>query len=191
LGKSQKEFAALLYEKFGLPVPTYKACEQGKLTLQPAMANALMVMVGVDPLSISSKTGFPKDLKGERYSPSNHNLISDRERGYTNEGLVDILSRLSDRYLVVLLAACQAERLTLAAACFEEAIDSALHGLDLSRNIVDIQGGKKDFSVWTGWRLALLGAPYKFPSEPLLPRGPEYKHALLKLVERVRNAGKS
>lgn len=146
-----------------------------------------MILYGVDPMSISKKVGEPKDLAGRPYTSSAQSSIVEREAGYTTQSLVNIFTLLADRYLVILMAACKARRLTQAAYFFEEAVFNCLYSLSLQDQIRDIVGSKEKFSHWTGVKLATLGAPYKLPFEPLYVRGLDFEQALQKAVEKARS----
>ncbi len=182
LGKSQKEFADSLEKELGLSPASYKAYELGTRVVTEELATHLMILHGVDPVSIMEQRGEPKALDGKPYTVASERLIVERERGYSTDAMTRLLTLLGDRHLIVLLAARRKGKFTHAAYIFEIAIQKAIRDLDLSEEISKLLSGKEEFRAWRGVKMGMIGAPYRMPSEPFIPRGKEYEEALKSLL---------
>ncbi len=190
LGKSQKEFSDFLEKKIRIPATTYKSWESGARTVDEGFATQLMILYGVDPQSIMSKKGKPKDLLGRRYSTASKGFVLDRERQYSEDSLVFLLTLLSDRYLAVLLAALHKGRLTEAAYIFERAIGEAVTKLGLSASLKVTLGSKEEFQAWKGIDVGMLGAPHRFPHRPLVNWGKESESSLRQLIKSTKGVAR-
>lgn len=155
-------------EIIGLNQVTYKAYELGARSLPSRIAVQLMLLYGVDPDSITKKSGIPKDIAGKPYSKSSFDTWPG-ERIYDEETLPRIIQRLTDRLIRMLLAARRANRFTLALQMLDECLAEMQHDLLLEEHCRVLSDKKLPFEKWNPIKVYVAGAPVRQPEMAEFP----------------------
>lgn len=192
IGLAQKEFAAIVSEKLGIPEQTYRAYESGRRGMQRDVAVQLMLLYGVDPDSIMAIEGEPLDLARRPYSRFAYDNWPG-ERVYDRTQFVSIAERMLDRIIWTLLAARKAGHFTLGLHYLDEAVRHILENLDLGKVFVEIRGevpkerSYRTVRLMTAWSpvdLYTAGAPVQIPETADFPLSKEARNFIEGLFEQ-------
>jgi hypothetical protein len=167
-GHSQKSFAQAISKHLDLSPEMYKAYELGARGLPLAAAIRLMLLYGVDPHSIMTETGVPRDISGRPYSRHSFDTWPG-ERVYDARALPDIIQRATDRLIRMLLSARRAGRFTLALQMLDESLAKMQDDLLLEAHYQALSNENLPFEQWSPIKIYTAGAPVKIPEQADFP----------------------